>query len=390
MAISNPKYHQRLEIFNRMLDDDNPVRVPVLSTADAWISTNAGLKVSETYYSDIPRMKEAFDWFEENVFCDVHFSASPSHPFRLVELFGDSMFRFTDEAYQILGGSGLSLEPEEYPAWIENFNKCTKEIILPRKYPKLKTLTEDEAAGLFAQAILEFMDWGNKGKEVTAYCEETLGLPIVSKGVYLHPADFVFDSLRDFKGFFSDLRRRPEQVMDAISAYEEAAYQNPMTMGARPNDPSGVVFNPMHSPTFMNPKQFEKFYLPFMKRAYSRYNREGYRVWCYCEDDWTPIVEMTADTVEPGHNAYMFEKGDPKYLKDTISRIGCFVGGMPTPLLKTGTEEQCMDMVKWCVDELAPGGKYIFTCGSAFVDKEDCTPERWDKICRYVRDNSNY
>lgn len=393
MANTNPIYNEKLSCFNSVLNSttgsEKPVRVPVYTIADAWVARQAGIDFRDAYVNDMPRMKDALKWLNENVYTDVHWSAGFSHPFPVINLFSGGLYKFDSEGFQITGGESEVMREDEYEQFITDNINFKMNVLLPRKYKELQSMSKEEAADLLANAIKVFLGWSSQNAEVVKYSEEELGLPLLCKGVALNPMDYILDALRDFRGAFKDLRRQPENVLRAIDVIYPQMIQMPLGMGIQPNDEGSVVFIPMHIATFLNPKQFETFYFPSMKKQTVQFNEMGFRVLYFCEDDWTPFMDILQD-LPAGNNAFSFEKGDAKYIKSRICEKGTYIGGMPTELLKLGTKEECLDQAKRCLDDLAPGGKYIFSTTKTATNKNDATVENYAAVCEYIHENGKY
>ena len=59
-------------------------------------------------------------------------------------------------------------------------------------------------------------------------------------------------------------------------------------------------------------------------------------------------------------------------------------------VLKTGTEQECLDKAKEIVDILAPGGKYIFTLDKNLLTIRDINPENLKTVLRFVKEYAVY
>ncbi len=388
MVINNPLYQEKLGRFNAMLNQEDPKVVPVLSIADVWVATNAGFTYREAYVDDPLKLKDAYKFYTENVYMDAHWSHGLIHPFGMLSIFGEGLFVFDDHGYQIVGGGSAVMEKDEYPEFMKNPSSFIADTLLPRKYKILKEASAGDLAELFYKAILEFAEFDKLGAEIETYLEETLGLPMLLKGMTMHPLDYILDFLRDFVGTMTDLRRQPENVIAACEVLGDMMLAMPKAMWSNP-DNSGIVFMPLHIPTYLKPKDFEKFYFPWFKKIISTLNQLDYRLLVYCERDWTAYMDILQDLPE-GKNAYMFENGDLKYICNKIKRKGMFVGGMPAATLKRGTKQESIDAAKKCLDDYAPGGKYIFTTDVALISKEDAKLENLAAAHEYIHVHGKY
>lgn len=74
-------------------------------------------------------------------------------------------------------------------------------------------------------------------------------------------------------------------------------------------------------------------------------------------------------------------------------RIGdniTIAGGMPLQMLKLGKKEECIDYAKKLIDELAPGGGYIFTSSRELLSKGDVNHENLVETHNFVHEYGVY
>ena len=126
-----------------------------------------------------------------------------------------------------------------------------------------------------------------------------------------------------------------------------------------------------------------------MKRMTQDLFDAGYRVMYYMENDWAPYLEYLQD-MPKGPVLGMFEHGDIRHIKNKVGNRFCIGGGMPVNLLKHGTITECIDAAKKCLDELAPGGGYVFGLDMNLLSKEDAKIENLSAVCEYVHIHGKY
>ena len=81
----------------------------------------------------------------------------------------------------------------------------------------------------------------------------------------------------------------------------------------------------------------------------------------FCEGNYNTRLDILSD-VPKGKVVYMFEKVDIQKAKETVGKVACICGNLPTTLLAFGTEQQVIDATKRQIDILAPGGGFIMDC----------------------------
>lgn len=379
------EFQTKLNRFNTAVNGGTPDTVPVMTMVDTYVLAQAHYSIQDAWVKDVTKCIDAHRRFNEVVYADATFDTGNSIPFEMLELFGSSLYTITGETVQIKGSAGATMKDDEYPALIADPEAFFMDTILPRKYEVLRS-TDVDFPLLFKDAVIRLGKWASFDKKAKKGIEKA-GLPVAARGYHFLAPDFMLDFLRDFVGISKDIRRRPEELFAACEAVFPLMLE--MTkMTAKP-DPDHVVWIPLHLPTYMHPKDFEKLYLPFMIRSIQELNTMGYRQMFFCERDWTAYASYLQD-LPAGQNCYIFESGDLKLLRENIRGKGCFIGGMHSDLLKFGTKEQCIDDAKRCLDEYAAGGGYIFCTDKGLLCGDDAKIENLAAVNEYVHVHGKY
>ena len=372
--------------FNSAFDGGTPDIVPVFSMVDTYVLAQAHYTIEEAWVKDKNKCVAAFKNYNDQVYSDMVWGTGNTTPFKMLESFGNSLYCITGETVQTKGSAGAVMKDDEYPLLIENPREFLYDTIIPRKY---EVCNGDEATltPIFRKATSGLFDWVIHESLSIRGIEKKVGLPVAVNAYNFLAPDFILDFLRDFVGISKDIRRRPDELYAAC----EAVY--PMIMelteiSGKPNK-NKVVHIPLHLPTYMRPKDFEKLYLPWMIRAINDLNAKGYRLMFFCERDWTAYADMLKE-LPKGPNGYIFECGDLKLLRESIRGKGCFMGGMRTELLKYGTKEECIDEAKRCLEDFAPGGGYIFTTDKFLLCGDDTKIENLAAVNEYVHTHGKY
>ncbi len=377
-------YNERLTRFNDAVACRTPDRVPVFPIIEQWANFYAGTSIRDSYLKD-PRIEyETFRKVYDDIYVDVSYGTGNLIPLDMMDDFGEGIYVVSDKGVQIKGSQGCTMKPEEYPQLIADPEKFILETIVPRKYATAADSTN--AVSHWGKGALGLVRW--KLYEETAFqlIERKLNVPIVTRNATFLPPDIILDFLRDFAGASSDVRRRPQEFKEACAAMLPISYRV-----ITETDPfkQGLVFMPLHFPTYLRPKDFEELYFPSMKGMAEKLLASGRRAMFYCENNWEPYLDIIKDL--PGGGVYcLFEHGDMKKYKDALQGKVCVGGGMPVDLLKNGTREECLDRAKWCLDELAPGGGYIFALDMNLLSPNDVNPENLAAVTHYIHFNGKY
>ncbi|MCM1565629.1 MAG: uroporphyrinogen decarboxylase, partial [Dehalobacter sp.] len=85
-----------------------------------------------------------------------------------------------------------------------------------------------------------------------------------------------------------------------------------------------------------------------------------------------------------------FEHGDPKELKQKLGNTMCILGLFPVTLLQYGTKEECITKAKELLDDLAPGGGYIFSTDKELLSAADGKAENIIAVNKFVMEYGIY
>lgn len=387
MADVKALQRERIEIFEAVFDNKIPKRVPVsIGLPFEVVAQFGGLDLVEAQWNPT-LVEKAADKLCETVYSDTCvFTGSFRFPSFYQELESQSFVMASNGFIQHPEVTGML--PEEYDYLIEKPYECLLERVIPRQYKGFKLDNSVNTAIKFAKSLLAFNnDFMQAGMLIGKLTEKYGYYPgsLFSGGFTEAAFDFLADQLRGFKGISMDIRRMPEKVAEACEALYPIVFKKGL-----PANPSkyAPVFIPLHMPTFMREKDFEKLYWPTFKRMLEEYAAIGVHCNIFCEDDWTRyldyLYELPTDTV------MMFEYGDPKLIKEKLGKKHIITGLYPILNLKTKTKQENIDEVKRYIDILAPGGKYIFGFDKNPLMLDDIKMENLVAVAETVRDYGVY
>jgi hypothetical protein len=213
-----------------------------------------------------------------------------------------------------------------------------------------------------------------------------LGLVELAQGGMYNPVDIILDFLRDFRGMAQDVKRCPELVRDAGLAIMdwllEVATMNP------PN-PDKFITIPMHLPTFLRPKDFEKVYWPSWKKFAEELTSRGYKIFYLFEGNYEHLHEYIQE-LPKNKVAAMFEHDDLQLVKKNLGDTLCIVGGMPTSMLYYKTKEECIAHVKHVIDTVAIDGGFILSADKPMLSPTDGTLENFKAVNEFAHNYGVY
>ncbi|KPU44508.1 uroporphyrinogen decarboxylase (URO-D) [Oxobacter pfennigii] len=387
MADLQALYNERVERMEKVYNRGIPDRVPVYSMVDNYAIHYAGYTLKEVI-EDEEKQYRAYEKIMLDFFWDSTMYSGVTKAMKFFNKLGGGTFKVTD-SLQVEGGAAEIMNADEYKELAKDPAKFMLNVLYPRKYGLFtEDISFEEKYKRFASAVDELFAFLDLGKRNTQRLKDEHGI-LVSRGATMFmPLDIILDFLRDFQGTMLDIRRRPQEVAEACDALADYLLQ--MIEDSYPNHiPGHMIFIPLHVPQFLRPKAFEQVYWPSFKKILDAFSKKGYKALCYFERNWEHLYdylqELPKNTV-----VGLFEDDDIRKAKKELGHIMCIAGGMPVNKLMYGTKEECVDYTKSLLDDMAPGGGYIFCSNVILHNAKDAKPENLRAVNEYVRDNGKY
>jgi Uroporphyrinogen decarboxylase (URO-D). len=193
------------------------------------------------------------------------------------------------------------------------------------------------------------------------------------------------DHLRSFSECSKDIRRRPEKVMAACEAILPMAVKASILPNSNRYN---RTFNPLHMGPYMREKDFQRFYWPTFKAYVEALDEAGVGVNIFMEQDWTRYLDYLNEL--PKGCLMFFEYGDPKVIKEKVGKRHIISGLYPMSILKTETEQVCIDKAKEIMDILAPGGNYMFGFDKGILRLKDVNVNNLKAVLNFAQEYGKY
>jgi hypothetical protein len=176
------------------------------------------------------------------------------------------------------------------------------------------------------------------------------------------PFDILGDTLRGTTSIMKDMYRRPDDVLKAIDVIADINIKAILNAPSTP-----YLFNvmfPLHKGAdgWMSPKQFEKFYLPSLKKFVDALNNEGLLCTLFAEGSFNTRLE-SVNVFPKGFVTWLFDQTDMAKAKQVLGRQCCIQGNVPSSLIVTGSPAEVKASCKKLIETCAPGGGYVLSAG---------------------------
>ncbi len=380
----NEKTHAVNKVFEAVFDGKMPSRVPILTNIDnAFCLEYAGYSLKKEQYS-IEKTLEAIDVTTRDFDGDTVLGITIRLP-QLYKILGAKNFKMGADGF-LQHPEVRGMEVEDYDAFIADPVKTLWQTILPRIYEELnrpgfegqKVLSK--AFFTFASSMAALGEGYQKIAEKYGRSTYTM-----ASAASAEPLDTLSDQLRSFSGISKDIRRCPDKVITACEALL------PVCLKAGVNPASSRynrTFIPLHMAPYMREKDFLKFYWPTFKAYVEGLNAAGAGANLFVEEDWSRYLDYLNEL--PENTLMVFEYGDPKEIKAKVGSRHIVSGLYPIGLLKSGTEQACIDKAKELIDIFAPDGGYIFGFDKAILRLNDINPANLKAVFNFVHEYGIY
>lgn len=374
---------ERKELFDRAIRNvgKKPKRIPIISHSVSWMFVDENVKLSETLY-DWDKVYEVFKNTVERYEFDLYASHGERNNMPFTDPFGKS-YVIDDENFGINYPDYFSIaDADDYPQLFEKgIVRYYFENGLPRKFG----LTDPEdIKHRWGEAIPHFYSRNRYSERVTNMLNNEYGVPIWAPTGTEFPCDTIFKALRGMKEFAIDLRRRKDEVHQAIRLIDEFFYPPFIKALNNVRDSDAFAFGSRGTSlchTFLNRRQFEELQYPFIKR--------------FAEDckarDLTCNIFMEGELyydcfrdIPDGCVSLQYEYGDSPAMKKALPNV-TLTGGMNAYYVGRASVQECLDEAKKVIDELGYDGHYIFTTDKMLSFPGDAKRENFIALNEFLK-----
>jgi len=288
-----------------------------------------------------------------------------------------------DQRHRYVDGEWM--KSDEYGAALDNLSDYMLRVLYPRisgaleplrmlpnisslgySYNGLLTLAEvvarPEVAGALAKLQKAGEEYAAVRIRVLTFNQdiEKLGFPItgpVGGGV---PFDKIARFLRGAEGAIEDITGQPDKLLELCEEQFVRTMKKieVMTSGSV----NRRVFVPLRygADDSLTAPQFKKFYWPALKKVIMAFIEQGLTPCPFFEGKWDQRLEYLLELPRGGVLCH-FAQTDMKRAKEVLGEHLCIMGGLPSPLLHSGTVEDVKDYCRKLIDDCAGDGGFILT-----------------------------
>lgn len=381
-------YQDRINRIMMTVNHQEPDKVPSFAMIGSWAIAYAGSSALEIE-NNPDKEVEVFCKPHEKLYTDAVYTAGLYFDSKYARLIGSDSHYISRDGQTVQHKEIVPMESSEYTELIADPMGYTFNKMLPRKAKKLAEPYPDNYYAI-RNFLKHFKSKTEVAARITRKLKETYQRPVLAGNFAYAPMDLIFDYYRGFKGMSMDLRRNPEELLEAINAIDDFAVNImniPSNAKSVPDFPFFTTM--MHLPTFINPKQFEKFFWPTYEKMCNRVHELGGKMIIFLEGNWELKYDFL-NSLPQNFAIGIIEKDDIFETKKKIGDNITLAGGMTLEMLKLSSKEKCIDYAKKLVDVCSPGGGYIFGTNRELLSGVDLNTENFFAVYNFVHEYGVY
>ena len=374
---------ERTELFDNAFEFKHNKRAAVAANIYTWKMLDSGYKMSEALY-DYDIMRKCFEEFADRYQFDAYCDVNNRNAFRVARAAGGGHYKIDDNDEGVYIEDHHYMEADEYPELIADQDKFVWEKVVKRALPD----------GITKQT---FYNIAVETAQFMQYYQEMIQNAITKHGALMlfppctimAPSEILFSYYRGIKGLSVDLRRNKELVSEAMDVIfeKEVAPMKGMLLSLEGKRPAGFasdILLPMLSHSILSPKQFEKFYWPYFKKVVDFAAAHHLRITVMAESTIARFTDFLQE-VPKGTMMMLLEQDNLAEIRKKLPNIA-IAGGMPTELLGSGTEQECIDYAKKLIDEMGDG--FVLSQNKMVTFRRDAKRENLIAVNNFVRNYS--
>jgi len=376
-------------IIDSVKHDRKPRRIPIMSHAWTWKACDANYNLEEYIY-DYEKRFDAVCQHHEKYEMDFYIDLGYRNQLRVNDCFGRSNYYVTEDKQHIGHVDHEMMDADDYENILRDGTlKYLFERAIPDRYGYTDKQKMMEAYG---KAAREYLLMDEYNKKIADHFVYEFGVPLCNAMIMGLGTDIVQVFYRGIVGLAKDMRRQPDNVSALIEMLENEAWPAVLkhldSYKLEDNTSCFPIRLTSLSHTILNKEQFGRFSWPGMKRLVDEIAKRNLIGILYFEGGVQHLVEYLQEIPE-GVIGLLIEKEDPVELKKQLPNV-TIIGGYPSHLLYTGTQQQCIDKAKKMIDEAAYDGNYIFAADLMLSYPEDAKGENMKVVVDFVKEYGKF
>ncbi len=375
---------EKEQLFRDIWNGKTPERIPVVQGVDIAVAIDKkGMNLVTDQYSP-DRCLEAVDYITSKIDSDVLPLTTPSC-FAADKMLGSQKMQMSSGGF-MQHKNICVMEETEYPELIADPYKFIIEKVFPRLY---RNLNGDRQHDMFLLMKAKSMEdaffakyMPGRGAILRKYerCRFDANL-----GLGVAPFDDIADYMRSFTNASIDIRRRPQEVLEAVEAM--TAYELKRMSLLPPGREGGRVFFALHMATFMREKDFAKFWWPSYIKVLRYLEETGRGISMFCEENWDRFIDYLTEC--PKNSMMWFEKTDIDLAVSKLGEDMVLTGMFPIEYYK-GDVNESVEYTRSFIDRIRGAKRYQFKSNKSPLRGNDIDLDVMAAVIRTVKEYGVY
>ena len=378
---------ERIKLFRDQANFKPTERIPHFCNAVTWKVFDAGESLPNAL-TDFKVMEKVVRHFLETYNVDGLMDVGIRNQFNVTEAFGsEGYYYYTEEAVGIKDHAHCTVDT--LMDYLEDPTRYTWEKILPEKYGED---WENKDIETWKKVFWEYLKYTYFIIHMGSVSGKEYGIPSLApnnpaKGAIQFGIEELESNLLGIKDLSISLRRHKDLLKEFCDRWDAEHIDTMLEdiyLGKGPKDDkycfdASII---LLSHNILNPKQFDMFLWPSLKKLLDAYADMGMNVRIFAEGS----ILRYADKFQyypKGTITMHLEQDDPFEFREAAPNIA-IMGGLGTELLANGSPEDCVAHTKKLCDELGRQGGFILSEGKMLSYKNDCTSDNLKAICDFV------
>ena len=286
------------------------------------------------------------------------------------------------------------MKQEEYGQFIADPSGFLNRVALPRMCPALADPGSPAANAAMLAYGAELSKSGAAQMGVIGGLGQ-MGIPTFPTAWSYAPLDVMSDFLRDIRNIVLDIYRKPDLVKQATAALVDPLVESARLSGTVPPEVKKALgtnvvecFFPLHLNEYLNPKLYNEFYWPSLKKVLLEVIKMGQTPYILVEGRHDAHLETFLE-LPKGKIIAVFDKTDPRKVREVLDDHVILVSGPPNSLLIGGTPQKVDDYMKSMLDDCKQGGMMIYPGADGGISGE-AKPENVKALIDAVKKYGTY
>lgn len=412
-------YREKLDRLEAVINGKEPDRVPVTAMSSLFHTRYAGYTATEGIFDPAKKKEAALKMARDFDFDSLLVLTSLEATFMSLSLLHSApdlvpTARFLEGPYheiikdvytkwpgreladdshpQFIGKEIMTVE--EYGQFIEDPVLFLNRVALPRICEAFSDPGSPEANAAFARYGSAMAASGAATGEIIQEFAG-LGIPTFPMAFAYSPLDVIGDFLRNINNVVLDCYRHPDEVKQAAEALVPLLIESAKITGNIPPEVQQALgtnvvecFFPLHLNEYLNPKLYDEFYWPYLRQVFEAVIDMGQTPYVFFEGRHDAHLETLLD-LPKGKLIGVFDKTDPRKVRDVLGDHVILSSGPPNSLLIGGTPQKVDDFMKDLLNDCKEGGLMIYPGVDGGISG-DAKPENVHAVLDAVKKYGTY